>query len=201
MTRMKGTFPMKWPCGSPEKIQAMVHRLIQQGQDIPENLQTEGVMNPEDNPGDNTKLGEGESCQDFALKFNRLIITPKNIHKCAVQLKREWESWDRWRPEWGCLCSIGTESEWHEGRPLALPKTVTYTSERELTELETLRMRVALLQLEALVEKVISDTLSPHLSSAVCATLNPSVQRDLYSVLGEGGERFPAIVLDSEPDS
>lgn len=190
MARMKSTFPMRWPCGSPGKIQAVVHRLIQQGQDLPANKQTGGVL-VKQTSGDSTKRG-GE---DLAMKFNRLI------HKCTVQVRREWESWDRWRPEWGCLCPIGTESEWHEGRPAPLPKTVTYTTDRELAELETLRMRVALLQQEAFVEKILSDTLPPHLPSAVCTTLNPSLLRDLYSVLGEGGERFPAIVLDSEPDS
>lgn len=196
MARMRSTFPMSWPCGRPEKIQAMVHRLIEQGQDLPEDRQ----MGSGHNPGDGTKWGEGEDGQDFALKFKRLNIT-KDIHKYAVQLKREWESWDRWRPEWGCLCPTGTESEWHEKRPAPLPKTITYAMKRELAELEILRMKVALLQEEAFIEKIVSDTLSPHLSSTVSATLNPSLLRDFYSVLGEGGERFPAIVLDSEPDS
>lgn len=133
--------------------------------------------------------------------INMPKATPKKIFSYTVQLEKEWESWDRWRPEWGCLCPTGTESEWHERRPAPLPKTLTYTMERELAELETLRMRVALLQQEVFLEKILSNTLSPHISSAVCATLNPSLLRDFYSVLGEGGERFPAIVLDSEPDS
>lgn len=52
------------------------------------------------------------------------------------------------------------------------------------------------------VWQAILDTLSPQLSSMIpgpgCPNL--SVLRDVYSLLGEGGERSPAIVLDSEPD-
>ncbi|XP_044036198.1 tubulin epsilon and delta complex protein 2 isoform X2 [Siniperca chuatsi] len=74
--------------------------------------------------------------------------------------------------------------------------------EAELRELEKLRMRVALLQQEIYLEQALLDTLSPQLSSIVPGTGCPniSVLRDLYSLLGEGGERFPAIVLDSETD-
>lgn len=198
MERMRGTFPMKWPNGSPEKIQVLVHRLNEQAQGLPENRLTDGVRTGQTTGETKARSGD-EGSQDSGFKFDKHELS--DIHKCAFQLKREWESWDRWRPQWGCLCSIGTESEWYEGRPAPLPKTISYSTERELTELETLRMRVALLQQETFVEKILSDTLSPLLSSSVCATLNPSLLRDLYSVLGEGGERFPAIVLDSEPDS
>lgn len=83
-----------------------------------------------------------------------------------------------------------------------LPLTITYTTEAELQELEKLRMRVALLQQEINLEQALLENLSPQLSSIApgpgCP--NPSVLRDMYSLLGEGGERFPATVLDSESD-
>lgn len=52
------------------------------------------------------------------------------------------------------------------------------------------------------VSQALFQALSPHLSS-VCpgsGSPNPSVLRDMYSLLGEGGERFPAVVLDTEPE-
>lgn len=51
------------------------------------------------------------------------------------------------------------------------------------------------------VPQALLDTLSPQFSAVVPGPehLSPSVLRDMYSLLGEGGERFPAIVLDSEP--
>lgn len=101
--------------------------------------------------------------------------------------------------------------------------------------METLRIKVALLQQEIILEQVgapseitahlflllansrelaitgvltrscpvlqaLSNILSPQLSSIVPGHGCPdiSVLRDVYSLLGEGGQRFPAIVLDSE---
>lgn len=50
------------------------------------------------------------------------------------------------------------------------------------------------------MRQALLDTLSPQLASIVPGFPNSSVLRDLYSLLGEGGQRFPSIVLDSEPD-
>ncbi|XP_047199839.1 uncharacterized protein LOC118123447 [Hippoglossus stenolepis] len=100
-------------------------------------------------------------------------------------LVNELETRDRWRPEGGCL-----------------PLTITYTTEAELREVEKLRMRVALLQQEMNLEQALSDTMSPQLLSIAPGPGCPSasVLRGMYSLLGEGGERFPATVLDCEPD-
>lgn len=101
--------------------------------------------------------------------------------------------------------------------------------------METLRMKVALLQQDIFLEQVgvpsemprqallcffffscrliniltltrfvlqaLSSILSPQLSSVVAGRGCPdmSMLRDVYSLLGEGGQRYPAIVLDSEP--
>ncbi|XP_047428069.1 tubulin epsilon and delta complex protein 2 isoform X2 [Mugil cephalus] len=114
----------------------------------------------------------------------------------------DWKAWDRWRPAGGRLPPSGANGVWGDVITAPLPLTVTYTTEAELQELERLRMRVALLQQEIYLEQALWDTLSPQLSSIQpgpgCP--KPSALRDLYSLLGEGGERFPAIVLDSEPD-
>lgn len=98
--------------------------------------------------------------------------------------------------------------------------------------METLRIKVALLQQDIFLEQVgvpsditnvsffffssshliniltkscfvlqaLSNILLPQLSSVVAGRGCPdiSVLRDVYSLLGEGGERYPAIVLDLE---
>nr|XP_040046520.1 uncharacterized protein LOC120827580 [Gasterosteus aculeatus aculeatus] len=112
-----------------------------------------------------------------------------------------WQAWDRWRTEGGRLCPAGANGAGEDGMIAPLPPTLTYATEAELVELETLRTRVSLLRQEIYLEQAVLDTLSPLLPSIVpgpgCPDL--SALRDLYSLLGEGGERFPALVLDSEP--
>ncbi|XP_062421990.1 uncharacterized protein LOC119219952 isoform X2 [Pungitius pungitius] len=112
-----------------------------------------------------------------------------------------WEAWDRWRAEGGRLCPAGVNGAVVDGMIAPLPPTLTYAMEAELVELETLRTRVSLLRQEIYLEQAILDTLSPLLPSIVPGPGCPDLSdlRDLYSLLGEGGERFPAVVLDSEP--
>uniref|UniRef100_A0A3Q2E0A4 Uncharacterized protein n=1 Tax=Cyprinodon variegatus TaxID=28743 RepID=A0A3Q2E0A4_CYPVA len=122
-----------------------------------------------------------------------------NLQRDNAQSKA-WKAWDRWRPEGGCLCPSETTGGFRDGSSSPLPITITYRTEQELQQLERLRMRVALLQQEIYLEQVLLDTVSPHLSSIRpgpgCPS--PNVLRDLYSLLGEGGQRFTAIVQDSE---
>lgn len=147
-------------------------------------------------------MGGKEHKYDSSLTPERLQMTAAELHDFAQQLKQDWEEWDRWRPEGGCLCPTGTNCVWGNGMNGPLPLTITYTAEAELRELEKLRMRVALLHQEIYLERVLLDTLSPQLSAIVpgpeCP--NSSVLRGMYSLLSEGGERFPAVVLDTEPD-
>lgn len=51
-----------------------------------------------------------------------------------------------------------------------------------------------------LFSQALSDLLTPQLSSIISGCPNVSVLRDVYSMLGEGGLRFPAIVVDTDPD-
>ncbi|GLD66188.1 uncharacterized protein AKAME5_001760100 [Lates japonicus] len=189
MERMRTTFPKDWPCGSPDQTRVLVDRLTHRGHDLAQRCQTEELL-AKATPGMAAELGD------------RLQMTAAELKDFADQVKQEWEAWDRWRPEGGCLCTTGANSVWEDGMIAPLPLTITYTTEAELQELEKLRMRVALLQQEINLEQALLDTLSPQLSSIAPGSgcPSPSVLRDLYSLLGEGGERFPAIVLDSDPD-
>lgn len=191
MERMRATFPMEWPCGSPDETRALVDRVTHRGRDLA--TQTSKTA---------PKPGGKENHYNPTLTREGLKQTAEELQNLADQVKQEWKAWDRWRPEGGCLCTTGANGVWEDGIAALLPLTITYTREAEIQELERLRMRVALLQHEICLEQGLLDSLSYQVSSIHhgpgCP--NPSVLRGLYSLLGEGGERFPAIVLDSEPD-
>ncbi|XP_034395862.1 tubulin epsilon and delta complex protein 2 isoform X2 [Cyclopterus lumpus] len=198
MERMRATFPRGWPRGSPDQTRFLVDRLTQQGHDLNQHCQTTELLAKQTQES-TTELGGEANDDESCLRFP---MTAARLQNVADQAKQEWEAWDRWRPEGGCLCPTRANGVGGTGMIAPLPPTVTYTTEAELRELETLRMRVSLLQQEIYLEQAILDSLSPRLSSMVpgpgCPDL--SVLRDMYSLLGEGGERSPAIVLDSEPD-
>ncbi|XP_042360200.1 tubulin epsilon and delta complex protein 2 [Plectropomus leopardus] len=201
MERMRATFPRDWPCGCPDQTRALVDRLTHQGHDLTQQCQTKELLAKRATAAA-AELGVKVNKYDSCLTLERSPMTAVQLQNFAHQVKQEWEAWDRWRPEGGCLCPTGVSGVWGDGMIAPLPPTITYTTEAELRQLEKLRMSVALLQQEIDIEQALLDTLSPQLSSIVPGPGCPNISllRDMYSLLGEGGERFPAIVLDSEPD-
>ncbi|XP_026200814.1 tubulin epsilon and delta complex protein 2 [Anabas testudineus] len=201
MERMRAMFPKDWPCGSPDQIRVLVDRLTHQSYDLTHHCQTKELL-AKHIPEVATELGGKDSKYDCSATLERLQMTPAELQGCADQVKEEWEAWDRWKPEGGCLCPTGANGLTGDEVIAPLPLTITYTTEAELRELENLRMRVALLLQEIYLEQALLDTLSPLLSCVLpgpgCP--EPSVLRDVYSLLGEGGECFPSTVLDSELD-
>ncbi|XP_029944989.1 uncharacterized protein tedc2 [Salarias fasciatus] len=201
MERMRATFPKDWPCGSPDQTRAVVDRLTHRGHDLL--LLRLAKEAPEEETSESDKaLGHKDNSSDSSWTIEELMLTAEELQKSAHKVKQEWKAWDRWRPEGGCLCTTGADGVWGDGIAAPLPLTITYTAAEELQELERLRMRAALLQQEIHLEEALLDTLSPQVSSIEPGPGCPSatVLRELYSLLGEGGERFPAIVLDSESD-
>uniref|UniRef100_UPI0037E9C1B2 tubulin epsilon and delta complex protein 2 n=1 Tax=Semicossyphus pulcher TaxID=241346 RepID=UPI0037E9C1B2 len=202
MERMRATFPKDWPHSCPDQTRALVDRLTHQGLDLARRCQTKELLAKQTPEAEAMELGGKKNKHASTLTHEKLQLTATELRKFAEQTTKEWEAWDRWRPEGGCLCPTGSNRVWGDGIIAPLPLTITYKSEAELRELEKLRIRVALLHQEIYLEQALLDTFSPQLSSAVpgpgCP--NVSVLRDMYALLGEGGERFPAIVLDSEPD-
>ncbi|XP_068193563.1 tubulin epsilon and delta complex protein 2 [Antennarius striatus] len=190
MERIRDMFPKDWPCGSPDQTRALVNSLTNQGHDLTKRFQAKEIPAKQSSESD-TLLG----CEPLEL----LQMRAAELRKFTGQVKQEWDTWDQWRPEGGCLCPSGPNIVWGDGMVAPLPPTITYTMEADLRELENLRMRVALLQQEVCLEEALFDTLSPQLSSIVPGPECPDVSmlRDVYSLLGEGGQRFPAIVLDS----
>ncbi|XP_063760125.1 uncharacterized protein LOC134878181 isoform X2 [Eleginops maclovinus] len=201
MERMTSLFPKDWPCGCPDQTRVLVARLTHQRHELPQQRQTEEFL-AKQTPQVATEQGSRANKYVSGPELNRLLMVAAQLQNSAHKAKEEWEAWDRWRPEGGCLCPTGENSVWGDGIIAPLPLTITYTTEAELRELEKLRMRVALLQQETCIEQALLDTLFPQLSSIEpgpgCPDL--SVMRGMYSLLGEGGERFPSIILDSDSD-
>ncbi|KAM9746637.1 uncharacterized protein tedc2 [Menidia menidia] len=197
MERMRATFPEDWPCGSPDQTRVQLGSLIEKGLDLVWRCQEEEILEMA------TKLGSKQNnSRDSCVTLERSELTPVEFHILADQVKQEWKAWDRWSPEGGCLCPSRASGAWGDGKTSPLPLIVTYREEAELKELERVRMSVQLLQQEIYLEQVLWDALSPHISSLEPgpACPNPTMLRDMYSLLGEGGQHFPAIVLDSEPE-
>ncbi|CAJ1075055.1 LOW QUALITY PROTEIN: uncharacterized protein LOC117832809 [Xyrichtys novacula] len=202
MERMRAMFPEDWPRSCPDQTRAKVDRLTHQGLDLAQQYQMNECLAQQVPAAAATELGGEKDKYDSRLTPEKLQRRAAELQVCAEQTKKEWEAWDRWRPEGGCLCPSGVSGVWGDGIIAPLPLTVTYTSESELREVEKLRIRVALLEQEIHLEQALLDTISPQLLSTIPGPGCPNISmlRDMYSLLGEGGERFPSVVLDTEPD-
>ncbi|KAM6957234.1 tubulin epsilon and delta complex protein 2-like [Aplochiton taeniatus] len=192
--RMRSTFPRDWPSGSPAQIQAQVDGLTRQCRDLTQCYQTEGLL-----ASQASAMGMDPGAKERELESHLMLEGMERMavdrRERAGKVKQECEAWDRWRPEGGRQWPRGPR-----GDSPSLPATLTYSTEEELRELERLTLRVALLEQERHLQQALSDTLSPHLSSMLSGPDHPSLLRDVYSLLAEGGERFPALVLDTESD-
>ncbi|RVE69520.1 hypothetical protein OJAV_G00078830 [Oryzias javanicus] len=201
LDHIRTTFPKDWPCGSPDQTRVHLDRLTHKALDLVHYHQAEKIFASTSSEMD-AKLGGKHNENDSYQSRERLDVTTAELQILADEVKQEWKAWDQWRPEGGCLCPTGANDVWRDGISSPLPLIITCKTEAELQEVERLRASVALLQQEIHLEQVLLDSLSSHFSSItpVSGCLKASMLRDMYSLLGEGGERFPAIVLDSEPD-
>ncbi|KAM6966317.1 uncharacterized protein tedc2 isoform 1-T1 [Tautogolabrus adspersus] len=202
MERLRATFPNDWPHSCPDQTRTLVDRLTHEGLDLSQRCRMKELLAKQTPEAAAIKPGGKKNKYDSCLTHERLLMNAAKLERCADQTKSEVEAWDRWRPEGGCLCPTGPNGVWGDGIIVPLPLTITYTSEAELREVEKLRIRVAELQQEINFEQALMGALSPQLSSSIPGPGCPdmSVLRDMYSLLGEGGERFPAIVMDTESD-
>ncbi|XP_007556442.1 uncharacterized protein C16orf59 homolog [Poecilia formosa] len=200
MQRIRTTFPSDWPSGSPNETRFQLHRLTDQAFNLAHVCQTENILASEVPEMDTGLPGGKQTKSHSSLTPEGLQLAAAELHVLADKVKREWKAWDRWRPKGGCLCPSEAAGLFADGAASPLPLTVTYSTQQELQQLEELRMRVALLQQETYFEQALLDSLSSQFSSIRpgpgCPS--PSMLRDMYSLLGEGGERFAAIVQDSE---
>ncbi|KAI2666861.1 Tubulin epsilon and delta complex protein 2 [Labeo rohita] len=118
---------------------------------------------------------------------------------CADHQKKDWERWDVRIS--GALCPVRRRGERGDPAHSCLPPILSYSTEAELRELESRRLRVEQLQQAVRLQQAMSDSLASYWSSRPGAG-RPSavVLRGLYSLLAEGGVQFPSLVLDSESD-
>ncbi|XP_077474158.1 tubulin epsilon and delta complex protein 2 [Stigmatopora argus] len=195
--RMRATFPDGWPRGSPERSAALLGDLTRRVDRLDRRCRTVdrlGQLSP-------AQAGRPEEDGYSRPTLQTLQKTAMELRGTLEKAKQEWEAWAERRPEG--VPFDAWDPRWSAGDALVgrgPPVSVAYASEDELRRLEAVRMRVALLQQETDLQQALVDALAPALSSGLPSSAEPSVLRDLYSLLGEGGQRFPAVVLDSDSD-
>uniref|UniRef100_A0A8C3YIF5 Tubulin epsilon and delta complex 2 n=1 Tax=Catagonus wagneri TaxID=51154 RepID=A0A8C3YIF5_9CETA len=85
--------------------------------------------------------------------------------------------------------------------PVRSPQPLLYSSTRELQTLAALRLRVAMLDQQIHLEKVLMAELLPLVSQpAALGPSWPALCRAVHSLLCEGGERFLTVLRGDEPD-
>ncbi|KAG7460170.1 hypothetical protein MATL_G00218450 [Megalops atlanticus] len=196
--RLLSTLPTAVLCCSPVDARAEVGRLSQLCGALAHCFQTELQA-----AGAGRLPGSGgcwEMEYESQLMQEGLEKVVSELQRRVEHLKRDSDARDRWKP--GRCCPVRRRGRWGDPAPPHLSPVLSYTSEAELKELEELRLRVALLQQEIHLHQALRDSLAPCLTSTLSNGGRPSASmlRSLYSLLGEGGAQFPAVVLDTEPD-
>ncbi|MBN3275908.1 TEDC2 protein, partial [Polyodon spathula] len=131
------------------------------------------------------------------LTIEALQETVSKLLYQTKELKEAVEAWEDVFP--GGCCSPGTGSL--RGKTISDTPVLRYSGVQELKELEMLKHSVNVLQQQIEIHKVMSEELTPWfppMLSSGCP--DPALTRGLYSLLGEGGQQFPALVLDNVPD-
>lgn len=124
----------------------------------------------------------------------------EGLHPCPrpslTQPRRRSERWRRSGLKWRCCGRTFSSSRWE--RLLRWLTTLLLLFFSSFFSLPCHLINI--LTRCRFVLQALSNILSPQLSSIVAGRGCPdiSVLRDVYSLLGEGGQRYPAIVLDSE---
>ncbi|KTG38399.1 hypothetical protein cypCar_00029212 [Cyprinus carpio] len=185
--RLRDTFPSELPSVCPADITAELDVLTQRCLDLTHCLNAE-LQAQKDSESGTFREREYES---FRMLEGLERMTAELI-TCADHRKKDWERWDMRIS--GALCPVRRRGEWGDPARSCLPPVLSYSSEAELRELESQRLRVEQLQQAVRLQQAMSDSLASYWSS------RPVVLRGLYSLLAEGGVQFPSLVLDSESD-
>ncbi|KAL1278810.1 hypothetical protein QQF64_025483 [Cirrhinus molitorella] len=192
--RLRATFPSEWPSVSPADITTELDMLTQRCLDLMHCFHTE-LRAQKDSDSETLHEREFESLRmlEGLERMTTELIT------CADHRKKDWERWDMRIS--GALCPVRRRGEWGDPTRSCLPPILSYSSETELRELESRRLRVEQLQQAVRLQQAMSDNLASSWSS-LPGSGQPSavVLRGLYSLLAEGGVQFPSLVLDSESD-
>ncbi|XP_041085112.1 tubulin epsilon and delta complex protein 2-like [Polyodon spathula] len=144
-----------------------------------------------------TASASWERDYESMLTIEALQETVSKLLYQTKELKEAVEAWEDVFP--GGCCSPGTGSL--RGKTISDTPVLRYSGVQELKELEMLKHSVNVLQQQIEIHKVMSEELTPWfppMLSSGCP--DPALTRGLYSLLGEGGQQFPALVLDNVPD-
>ncbi|XP_053132424.1 tubulin epsilon and delta complex protein 2 [Hemicordylus capensis] len=94
--------------------------------------------------------------------------------------------------------SLGKQRCW-DGEMAGLPPVLYYSSPQELTDMEDLKLQVAMLRQRLDIQKAMQAELLPLLEPGrVPEGSRASLYRAMYTLLCEGGGRFPVLVHDDE---
>lgn len=179
--RLRETFPSKWPSRCPADITAELDVLSQRCLDLTHRFTHSDSGTSHEREYESLRMLEG---------LERMTA---DLLTCADQRKKDWERWDK--SSSGALCPIRRRGEWGDPDRSCLPPILSYSSETELRELETQRLRVEQLQQAIRLHKAMSDNL---VSFTGAERPSAVALRGVYSLLAEGGVQFPSLVLDSE---
>ncbi|XP_022520777.2 tubulin epsilon and delta complex protein 2 [Astyanax mexicanus] len=188
--RLSSTFPKDWLSGQVSVRQAELDSLTQLGLDLSQcyraSLRNQQPLSTR-GPGTDPEASLERQYESVLMLqgLERMMI---GVIKEGDRLKKESE-----RNTGGALFPVRRRSMWS-----CLPPLLSYSTEAELEELNTLQLRVNQLQLEIHLHQAMSDT-PTHPQCSIPGSLSAASLRGLYSLLGEGGAQFPTLVLDSEP--
>ncbi|KAG1966996.1 hypothetical protein F2P79_002635 [Pimephales promelas] len=183
--RLRATFPSERPSRCPADITAELDVLSQRCLDLTHCFTHSDSGTSHEREYESLRMLEG---------LERMTA---DLLSCADQRKKDWERWDK--SSSGDLFPIRRRGDWGDPDRSCLPPILSYTSETELRQLESRRLRVEQLQQAIGLQKAMSDNLV-SLWDADSGVRRPSpvALRGLYSLLAEGGVQFPSLVLDSE---
>ncbi|XP_058625167.1 uncharacterized protein LOC131536333 isoform X1 [Onychostoma macrolepis] len=192
--KLRDTFPSELPSVCPADIITELDVLTQRCLDLTHCFNAE-LQAQKDSDSGTLREREYESLQ----MLEGLERMTAELIACADHRKKDWERWDMRIS--GALCPVRRRGEWGDPACSCLPPILSYSSEAELRELESQRLRVEQLLQAVRLQQAMSDSLASHWSSGP-GSAGPSavVLRGLYSLLAEGGVQFPSLVLDSESD-
>ncbi|KAK7167146.1 hypothetical protein R3I94_001523 [Phoxinus phoxinus] len=183
--RLRANFPSEWPSRCPAEITAELDVLSQRCLDLTHCFTHSDSGTSHEREYESLRMLEG---------LERMAA---DLLTCAHQRKKDWERWDK--SSSGALCPIRRRGEWGDPDRSCLPPILSYSSETELGELESQRLRVEQLQQAIRLQKAMSDKLVSFWDAHSGAGRPSAVAlRGVYSLLAEGGVQFPSLVLDSE---
>lgn len=188
MERVESTFHSQLPTVSNAEIEQQLDNIYDLYKSIKQCLDTDPLLYSPDAVGwkqECERVQTVERCQE-ALPI---------LHHQLLQLKDAATRWRNlgggWRPALTTCRCVGSE-----GAPLLL-----YSNLQELKQMETLRFQVQTLQQQIHIQRAMAEELLPLLLTPQSSDQSLlHLYRAVYSLLCEGGERFPALVLDNIPD-